>query len=290
MIARVMTAWIVAAGCVGAFLLNDRSIAWGYEEVPVTSGGTVTGRVILNGAPPPSRIFHMVFSPNVDFCSRISDGHGNRLVKEFRVSQEGGLQDVVVAVVGVEQGKPFDYTPQITLENCRIGPVVTPVRNHHPISLVNKDPVVHDIQAYTVKDPYTFAMFNKPMLPDSSASKEIVLRKDHYLFRTQCGVHDFMQSWGMAVGNPYFSVTGPDGTFTIADLPPGTYDVIAWHPHLHVRSQQVTVGPNGRAELNFEFEASEAEIPLHDLQTNYRLQPALDLLHLKPPSVELQTY
>lgn len=282
-----LIAWMIIAGFTGV-ILDGGSAGWGYEEMTVTSGGTVRGKVSLTGTVPPSRIFHMVFSPNIAFCARISDGNGNRLLKEFRVSEDGGFQDVVVAVAGVEKGKRFDYTPEINLENCRIGPMVTPVRNQHQFSIVNKDPVVHDIQAYTIKDPYAFAMFNKPMLPESRASKKIVFRKDHYLFKTQCGVHDFMQSWGMAVGNPYFAVTGPDGGFSIADLPPGTYDVIAWHPHVQVRSKRVAVPADGHAELNFDFDSSEVDIPLHDLQTGYRLQPALDLIPLKPPSVELQ--
>lgn len=279
--------WLIA-GVLGLALLG-RSAGWAYEEIPVTSGGTLAGRVSLRGTPPPARIFHMVFSPNITFCTRISDGKGNRLLREFAVARNGGFQNVVVAVVGVEQGKRFDYTPEISLENCRIGPFVTPVRNHHPLTIVNKDPVVHDIQAYTINDPYAFGMFNKPMLPESTASKKIVFRKNHYLFKTQCGVHDFMQSWGMAVGNPYFAVTGPDGGFSITDLPPGTYDVVAWHPHMAVQSKQVTVPANGHADLSFEFDSAEVDIPLHDLQTGYRLQPALDLIPLEPPSVELQT-
>ncbi len=289
MISRSFNVWIVTAGLLFVLFLGDRSVGWGYEEITVTSGGTVSGRVSMKGTPPPSRIFHMVFSPNIDFCTKISDGKGNRLLKEYRVSDDGGFQDVVVAVVGVEKGKKFDYTPEIQLENCRIAPFVTPVRNHHPFSIVNKDSVVHDIQGYTIEDPYTFEMFNKPMLPESTSSKEIILRKNHYIFRTQCGVHDFMQSWGMAVGNPYFAVTGPDGSFTIPDLPPGTYDVVAWHSHMKVQSQRIRVSANGKVDLNFEFDSSEAKIPLHDLQTKYRLETALDMLHLKPPSIELQT-
>jgi hypothetical protein len=280
---------IVIGLIVMAVSLMSPDWTWGYEEGPVASGGTVTGRVVLKGTPPPSRIFHMVFSPNIEFCTRISDGKGNRLLKEFRVSEDGGFRDVVVAVVGVEKGKPFDYTPRIELENCRIGPFVTPVRNRHPFMIVNRDPVVHDIQGYTIEDPYTFAMFNKPMLPESTAVKEIRFRNGHYIFRTQCGVHDFMQSWGLAVGNPYFAVTGPDGSYTIPDLPPGTYDVVAWHPHMSVRAERITVTADEKVELNFEFDSSEVEIPLHDLQTAYRLQPALDLIPLKPPSIELQT-
>src|SRR5581483_5591103 len=251
---------ILSAAILTGWVLSSHATGWGYEEVAVVSGGTVSGKVVLSGTPPPARIYHLVFSPNLDFCGRISDGKGNRLVKEFNVYQDGGFQDVIVAVVGVEKGKPFDYQPQLTIEDCRIAPFVAPIRNHHPIGLHNKDSIAHDIQAYTLKDDYTFAMFNKPLTPQMVAVKEAKFRKDHYIFRTQCGVHDYMQSWGFAIGNPYFAVTGPDGTFQIADLPPGDYHVIAWHPHMEVRAQQITVPENGKVTLNFQFNASEVVI------------------------------
>lgn len=273
------------------FFFNGKT-GWGYEEGTVTSGGTLTGKVFLKGTPPPARIYHLIFSPNIDFCIRVSDGRGNRLLKEFRVAEDGGFQDVVVAVIGVEKGKPFEHTPEIKIEDCRIAPFVAPVRNNYPISLINKDPVMHNIQGYTLTDgatfAATFAMFNAALGPENAATKEIRLRKGHILFRTQCGQHDFMQSWGMAVGNPYFAVTGPDGSFTIPDLPPGEYDVIAWHPHMKVRVGSVMVPKEGKAALNFEFEASEVVIPLHDLQTEYRLENYLQPEHLVPPAVELQ--
>ena len=284
----LLSRWVVLPGLLAVFVFSDLSVGWGYEEITVTSGGTVTGKVFLKGTPPPARIFHLIFSPNIDFCGKISDGKGNRLLKEFRVSEDGGFQDAVVAVVGVKQGKKFDYTPELDVETCRISPFVVSIRNHHPINLANKDPIAHDIQGYTLQDDYTFAMFNKPMVPESTAAKSILLRNGHYIFRTQCGVHDFMQSWGMAVGNPYFAVTGPDGGFTIPDLPPGTYDVIAWHPYMKVQAQKITVPANASVALNFQFDASEVDVPLYNLQKDYRLQTALQPHHLVAPSVELQ--
>lgn len=279
---------ILSAVILTGWVLSGYAIGWGYEETAVTAGGTVSGKVVLKGTPPPTRIYHLVFSPNLDFCGRVSDGNGNRLVKEFNVSGDGGFQDVIVAVVGVEKGKPFDYKPVLTIENCRIAPFVAPIRNHHPIELNNKDTIAHDVQGYTLKDNYTFAMFNKPLTPQTIALKEAKFRKDHYIFRTQCGVHDYMQSWGFAIGNPYFAVTGTDGTFQIADLPPGEYHVIAWHPHMAVQARQITVPENGKVPLNFQFDASEVEIPLHDLQKTYRLSTALDARKIPSPTVELQ--
>jgi hypothetical protein len=278
--------WCVAGTLL--LLLGQAAPTLAYDEITVTGGGTVTGRVVLNGPPPPSRIFHLVFSPNIDFCSRISDGKGNRLLKEFEVSDNGGLRDAIVAVVGVERGKPFSYTPRLEINTCRISPFVMPVRNGRPMTIVNQDPVVHDVQAYTLKDDYTFAMFNKPMVPESIAVKEVRLRTGHYLFRAQCGVHDFMQSWGMAVGNPYFAVTDADGRYTIPDLPPGEYDIIAWHPLMKVRAGHITVTAGGTARQDFQFDATEVEIPLHDLEPHYRLQPALPPEYLVGQPIELQ--
>jgi len=277
-------AWIVLC-----FLL-DRSHAGAYEEGPVASGGTVMGRVFLEGSPPPTRIFHLIFSPNIDFCMRISDGQGNRLLKEFKVSKDGGLKDVVVAIIGVKKGKPFDFTPRIDIENCRITPFVTGIRNNSPITISSKDPVVHDIQGYTMKGEYTFPMFNKPTLPMAEVTRTIRFRRSHYLFRTQCGVHDYMQSWGLAVGNPYFAVTDAEGDFQIPDVPPGTYYVIAWHPHMKVQAQEVVVNPNETVSMAYTFNSKEVKIPLHDLQMNYRLITPLQERHLQPPTIELQVH
>jgi hypothetical protein len=281
-------ALIGVLACVGAALSG--SPASGYVETTVTDGGSVTGRVRLDGTPPPSRIFHLVFSPNMAVCGKISDGAGNRLLKEFRVAQDGGFEGVVVAVVGVKQGKAFDYAPELEVENCRITPFVVPVRNGRPISLVNKDEIAHDIQAYSIRgDDFTIQLFNKPLVPEERAVKDIRMRKSHYLFHAQCGVHDFMRSWGIAVGNPYFAVTAADGRFTIPDLPPGDYDVIAWHPHLPVQAGRVTVPAKGQGTVDFVFDAKAVDIPVHDLQYGYRLQTALDARPMPEPTVERQT-
>lgn len=281
---------VALVGMLALLAVLSASPTLGYVETTVTDGGSVRGRVRLDGTPPPARIFHLVFSPNMAFCGKISDGAGNRILKEFQVAPDGGFQGVVVAVVGVEKGKAFDYAPELTIDHCRIAPFIMPVRNGRTVSLVNKDPIAHDIQAYSIRgDNFTIQLFNKPLVPESQAVKDIRMRKSHYIFHTQCGVHDFMRSWGLAVGNPYFAVTAADGTFTISDLPPGEYDVIAWHPHLPVQASKVSVPARGQAAVDFVFEAKDVKIPEHDLQYGYRLQTALDARPMPDPTIERQT-
>ena len=39
-----------------------------------------------------------------------------------------------------------------------------------------------------------------------------------------------MQSWGLAVTNPYYAITDEFGNFSLSDVPKGIYTLIAWHP------------------------------------------------------------
>lgn len=265
------------------------TLALGYEAVPVENGGTVEGKVFLEGETPPARVFHLIASPNIEFCGKVSDGKGNRLLQEFRAGRDGGFQNVVVALVGVERGKPFDHAPRLSVEHCRISPFVTAVRNDHSIRLVNNDPIVHDIQTYTLDGKgRVFEIFKKRLAPELETSKTVLLRGGHHLFHAQCGVHAYMQAWGIALGNPYFAVTGEDGSFRIDEIPPGTYDVIAWHPHLEIQARRVSVRAGEKTTLDHRFDVSGVEIPLHDLQTGYRFKPVLQPSQVVFPEVEYQ--
>jgi hypothetical protein len=80
--------------------------------------------------------------------------------------------------------------------------------------------------------------------------KELVkLSKGRRVFVMQCGFHAYMESWGVAVTNPYFAKTDERGRFTLTDVPPGTYKVVVWHPYVRTAIEQtVTIGPKATVE------------------------------------------
>jgi hypothetical protein len=55
---------------------------------------------------------------------------------------------------------------------------------------------------------------------------------------------------------PYYAVTDATGSFSIEDLPPGTYRLKAWHPILGTKEQELTVAPNETISLDLSFEAN----------------------------------
>ena len=55
-----------------------------YEVVEVEHGGTITGTVTLQGQPmPTSQGFNLVTFPDPEYCGRISNGSGWRLLYDF---------------------------------------------------------------------------------------------------------------------------------------------------------------------------------------------------------------
>ena len=249
--------------------------AWAYEELPVTDGGTLTGTVTLDGKVPKPKGYNLTTLPDHFYCGRISDGQGWRILQPFSVGPSGEFQDVVVYLEGVDKGKPFADrgVPQIEAKDCLFHPFTTVVRDDQSVTVVNMDPVMHDIQAYETSHLGARVLFNVPLpmnpqhprnFKDRSEAalyhkhmagapmKQLVnLSKGRRIFVMQCGFHAYMESWGVAVTNPYFAKTDEQGRFTIPDIPPGTYKVVVWHPYVRTTTEQtVTIGPKGTAEVN----------------------------------------
>ena len=227
-----------------------------YEEAPVLDGGTVTGSVTFTGDVPPPKSFELRRAPDPVFCGALSDGLGYRLLREVAVGQEGRLQDVVIMIEGVKAGKAF-VLEETRLETniCQFVPFVSVVRDDHPFSVTNLDPVSHDLQVYERDDEHVFIMFHRPALTKTGTTETVKFTGERREITMQCGMHSYMQGHGVAVDNPYYAITGLDGAFTIKDLPAGAYRVRAWHPLLGTQEQQITVAPGGTASLGFTFHA-----------------------------------
>ncbi|MCG8023769.1 MAG: carboxypeptidase-like regulatory domain-containing protein [Candidatus Thiodiazotropha endolucinida] len=53
--------------------------------------------------------------------------------------------------------------------------------------------------------------------------------------------------------NPYFAKVAEDGTFSIGDVPPGSYTIKAWHGMLKNKKAKVKVEAGGTATVDFTF-------------------------------------
>jgi len=280
-----------------------------YEEAPVLDAGTLMGVVTFKGGKPVSRGFNLVTFPDPVYCGRISNGQGWRLLPEFTVGENQGLKDVVVMLTGVEKGKPFKFQePRIEAIDCRFRPFVTVVRDQGKVEVVNMDPVMHDIQAYETSELGPRVLFNVPLpmnphhLRTASLNAEyhkhisgepvtqvIHMTKGRRVFVMQCGFHAYMESWGLAVDNPYFVLTDESGRFELGDVPPGTYKLVVWHPQARaVIEQQVTIPAKGAVAINFEIQPREGARAGMDAVENPRFGLGILGNRQIKPTLELQ--
>ena len=266
----------------------------GYEVKEIAGGGTVQGTVTLSGSVPDPKAYNLVIFPDPEYCGRISNGNGWRLLRDFLVNEQGEVRNVVVLLEGVTEGKPFSLSvPRVEARDCRFLPFTTVVRSGHGIEVVNMDPVMHDIQAYETSTAMgTRVLFNSPLSfnrrhhrgdlhathdhrPGESLVRQFQLSKKRRTFVMQCGFHAYMQSWAIAVDNPYYVLTDENGRFSLEDVPPGTYDLRAWHPGIkQVVKQQVTIEPGKNLTVDFQLPSPGRRKTALTVRTPPRFTPA----------------
>jgi len=256
-------------------LIGERPLALAYEVMKVEAGGTIRGTVTLKGVAPSPKAYNLITFPDPEYCGRISDGNGWRLLKDFVVNHRNEMEGVVMVVEGVTAGKPFTLSiPKVEARDCQFIPFTTVVRSEHGIEVVNMDPVMHDIQAYETSIAHgTRVLFNSPLpfnhkhqrgniyathehVPGKSMVHQFRLSKGRKTFVMQCGFHAYMESWAIAVDNPYFTRTSGTGSYEIVGIPPGTYRLRAWHPSVKQEQiRMVTVESSESIQVDFALDS-----------------------------------
>ena len=103
------------------------------------------------------------------------------------------------------------------------------------VDVINSDPVLHNTHGYYGKN----TAFNVALpLQDGKVTRP--LRRPGVV-RVDCDAHGWMEGWIIVADNPYFAQTGADGTFTIGDVPPGSYTMVVWQEHTGELEVPVTV-------------------------------------------------
>jgi len=167
------------------------------------------------------------------------------------VNRNGTLANVFVYVKSSLEGKTFPVpsTPvTIDQQGCWFHPRVLGIQVGQRLSVINSDPVTHNI--------HPMAEINREWNHSQGAGDAPLARKflkPEVMIPVKCNIHSWMHAFIGVVDNPYYAVTGADGTFKIDNLPPGDYVLEAWQEKLGRQDEKITVGPSGKVETSFTF-------------------------------------
>ncbi len=219
-----------------------------YSVVDVANGGSINGKVKFTGTDPAPKIF--TITKDNDTC-----GTGERKIDFVRVTN-GTLNDTVVYLKKVKSGKPFSTefdNTEIDQNKCDFIPFLSIMKNKDKLLVRNSDPVLHNIHTYELIGKAKKTTFNISQPPELTTINKTVKLKRGTSMKLECDAHDFMHGYVFVAKNPYFSVVKDDGSFTIDNIPPGKYNIIAWHGLLGEKKGKVTVAADSTVNIDFTF-------------------------------------
>lgn len=168
------------------------------------------------------------------------------------IDEKGGLANVVVTVTvpGTKVELP-EQAYELDQRGCHFLPHVLVVPKGAKVAFLNSDSTAHNV--------HLIALMNDPLNQTVPAGQRLErVAKEAESIKVTCDMHTWMSAWVVVTEATHWALTGPDGSFRLEGLPPGTHEVKLWHETLGSRTASVTVREDGTADaLAFEMEPKQ---------------------------------
>jgi hypothetical protein len=251
----------------GLLTLNLRADS-DYQVVTVSNGGKITGTVRWSGERP--KPLTLPISKDASVCDPTRAG--TKDLERIEIGPDGGVANAVVFFRGVTNGKAWDLPDSrrsLDQKNRRYVPHISLVQEGGNFGMKSSDAILHTVHMMGAAD------YNLPF-PMVDVVVTRVMRKNGTVDLKCNAGHIWMNGVIFVVNRPYYAITDEHGEFQLTGVPPGEYEIVAWHecwrvareePVLDVGTQtktkrlfftepqtwekKLTVAPNGRSTVEF---------------------------------------
>lgn len=132
----------------------------------------------------------------------------------------------------------------VTQRDAAFQPHVLPVLAGTTVEWPNKDEIFHNVFSISESNPFDLGLYKDPEV------KKVRLQKPGRV-DVFCSIHSQMYCIVLVLQNPFYAAADKNGKFRIENVPPGTYQLKAWHERLPAEVKEITVPETGEVEAQF---------------------------------------
>ena len=247
-----MTARFKLVSTISVLLLLGFMLLHSSGTVGAAGAGKITGTVKLEGTPPHEKGIDMAKEP---VCAKAHESNPAH-IEGVEVGAGGGLKDVVLYISeGLDAGAAGEVPSEavtINQKDCMYTPHVVALDVNQHMSVVNSDQTTHNIHPLPAAGTGNIG-WNKSQ-PPGSPPFDVTWKAEEVAIPVKCNIHPWMHGYIVVVKGPY-ATTDEKGSYTISNVPPGSYTVKAWQEIYGAQTQKVTVAAGKPATADFTYKA-----------------------------------
>ena len=204
--------------------------------------------------PAPAAIHGVVRVPSVEARGHVMNAYPGRAsaLPGVHAVPRGRVSDAVIYVASIPAAAESALAtvsptrPRLAQKDESFVPRVVPVAAGTAVDFPNLDPIYHNVFSLSPTKRFDLGKYPK------GRSKAVVFDRKG-LVHVFCDIHAEMEAFVLVLPQRAFAQPEPDGSFALPELPPGRYELRAWHPDLPeiVRPVEVPASGDLRVDLSF---------------------------------------
>jgi hypothetical protein len=244
---------VLMVGCACTLIATSffTSTAWAAPEETTQSAetGIIRGVVQFAGRAPEMTPLRVSDDP-----ACLTDAKSSAPThQDVIVNRNNTLKNVVIYIKsGLPAGSKYpvpDDPAILSMSGCMYEPHVFALRVGQPLEIQNHDATIHNVNFM----PQFNDRYNKSMVSKSAPPLITRFTRQEVGIRIKCDIHPWMLAWASAFDNPFYAVTGEDGSFEIRNVPDGEYTIEAWHETFGTQDLDVVVAKVQPAYAKFTY-------------------------------------
>jgi plastocyanin len=215
-------------------------------QIEAQTNGTIRGKIVYGGSAPRPPLISMAKDPN---CLKINAG--KKIFDDtFMTGPGNSVQNVFVHLKSGLAQKSYPPPSQpvvLDQKGCTYAPRVQGAMVGQTLKIQNSDQTLHNIHSQSQEYLLNIAQ------PIAGMTYSLPLKTEAVMLIFKCQIHQWMLGYIGVLPHPFFSVSDTSGNYQLKNIPPGRYDVQAWHEQLGTLVQNVQVSPGQTVTLDFTF-------------------------------------